>query len=347
MTIRFATKSETTDWNDLILQNPDSGNIFQGLEFGEQKRLGGWRPRHIIAGDTAILALEKSVPPLGKLWYLPKGPGITSVRGLDRLLPELRTFARKNGVFLVKIEPELAQADETVADLLKLGLLKSQPIQPNVSTVLIDLHDKLPDIMKRLNQKGRHAIHRAERDGVRIEQVNSTDQNCQLMYRLLADTAEGSHFRIRSFEYYQTFWQRYADAGFGQLFFAYVDGQVVAAAYAMTFGNKSIYKDGASVRERPVNGASHLLQWRVIEWAKFMGSEVHDLCGTPPASRIKDESHPLYGIGRFKTSFSKEVTDYVGVYDDVIRPLSYRLWNKIGQRAAVSLHSRRFHENYY
>lgn len=347
MSIHFATKTERANWNTLIQANSDGGNIFQGFEFGEQKRLGGWMPRHIVDGHVTILALEKSVPLLGRIWYLPKGPGVTSTRQLDTLLPDLKEFAKAHGVFLMKIEPELLQADETVADLLKLGLLKAKPIQPNVSTVLLDLSDDLDTVMRNLNQKGRHAIKRAERDGVVIKRMPSTDKNCQLMYRLLAETANDSHFRIRSYQYYQTFWQRYAKAKQGQLFFAYVDGQIVAAAYAMTFDTKSIYKDGASVRERPVYGASHLLQWHVIEWAKSKGSTLHDLCGTPPADKIHDTDHPLYGIGRFKTSFNKTVTDYIGVYDAPLSRKKYKLWLKFGERAVVSLHNRRFHENYY
>lgn len=346
MTIQFATPDQISTWNDRVLANPGGGNIFQGAEFAEQKKLGGWTPRFIMAGDVAVTALEKSVIGLGKLWYLPKGPGVSSVRQLDELLPELRAFAAKNGVFMVKLEPELPKSDETVADLMKLGLRKVAPIQPNASTVLLDISDDLDTVMARLNQKGRHAIRRAERDGVTVQQVPSSDENCQLMYRLLAETAAGS-FRIRSYEYYKTFWQRYENAGLGQLFFAYVDGQVVAGAYALVFGEKSTYKDGASVRERPAYGASHLLQWHVIEWAKAHGAKIHDFCGTPPSDQIKNEQHPHYGIGRFKTSFNKEVTDYVGAYDLVVKPGAYKLWAKFGEKVVLRLHNELHHENWY
>ncbi|HEV7951988.1 MAG TPA: hypothetical protein VGO98_01295, partial [Candidatus Saccharimonadales bacterium] len=67
MTIRFATPAEIDQWNTLILANPDSGNVFQGAEFAEQKRMGGWSPRYIMADTIAITAVEKSVPGLGKL----------------------------------------------------------------------------------------------------------------------------------------------------------------------------------------------------------------------------------------------------------------------------------------
>jgi lipid II:glycine glycyltransferase (peptidoglycan interpeptide bridge formation enzyme) len=346
MTIRFANTDEITQWNDLILANPDGGNVFQGHEFAQQKQLGGWTPRYVIADTVAMAVLEKSIIGLGKLWYLPKGPGVTSARQLDDLLDELKIFAGQHGVFAVKIEPELADSDETRADFLKLGLVKVTPIQPNFSTVTLNISDDLDTVMANLNQKGRHAIKRAERDGVTVQRVESTDENCRLMYDLLATTAEGS-FRIRDYDYYKTFWQRYATTGNGQLFFAYVDNQIVAGAYAIVFGNKSTYKDGASIRERTVYGASHLLQWHVITWAKENGSIIHDFCGSPPSSEIKNEQHPHYGIGRFKTSFNKEVTDYIGAWDMIINPTAYNIWAKIGERLVVRLHNQRHHENWY
>jgi lipid II:glycine glycyltransferase (peptidoglycan interpeptide bridge formation enzyme) len=346
MTMRFATPDEIERWNTLLLDNPDKGNVFQGLEFAEQKKLGGWTPRFLLADATAITVLEKSVPFLGKLWYLPKGPGITSVPALEGILTDLKNFARQQGVFAVKVEPELLDSKETRADLMKLGLVKVTPVQPNFSTIKLDLTADLETVMASLNQKGRHAIKRAERDGVTARLVESSDENCKQMYQLLAATAKGS-FGIRQYDYYKAFWQRYSAVGRGQLFFAYVDGQVVAGAYAVVFGSKSTYKDGASIRERTVYGASHLLQWRVIEWAKANGSIMHDFCGSPPAKDIKDPQHPHYGIGRFKTSFSKEVTDYVGAWDIVVNQAPYKIWSKIGERLIVRLHRQRFHENWY
>ena len=203
-----------------------------------------------------------------------------------------------------------------------------------------------PLVLARLPQKGRHAIRRAQRDGVTVEQVDTTEENCRIMYDLLAETAAGS-FTIRSYNYYKTFWQRFSQAGYGQLFFAYFEGQVVAAAYAIVFGKKSTYKDGASIRRRTAYGASHLLQWQVIEWAKSKGSLTHDLCGAPPSDQIDNPAHPHHGIGRFKTSFNKEVTDYVGAYDVAIKPSVYKWWRKIGERLVLRAHQQLHHENWY
>lgn len=346
MTIRYAESDDIKLWNQKVLANPNGGNVLQGFEFAQQKERDGWTPLYILAGSLAITALEKSIFGFGKLWYIPKGPGVASIRQLDDLLPGLRDFAEKNNVFLVKIEPELIAQDETRADLLKLGLIKARPIQPNWSTIYIDLHNNLEEVMKNLPQKGRHAIKRAERDGVTIKQVPANAKNCKIMYDLLKDTAASAGFDIRSNNYYKTFYQRYEKAGLGQLFFAYFEGEIVAGAFAMIFGKKSTYKDGASVRKRTAYGASHLLQWHVIQWAKEKGSRAHDLCGAPPISESKNPSHPHYGIGLFKMSFNKEITEYVGAYDIPVHPLKYKLWTRFLEKVVRRIHYK-LYETFY
>jgi len=346
MSCRFANKEEVDAWDKLVLSNIDGGNFLQSQEFAELKNLSKWTSRYVIADEIAVTILEKSVLGLGKLWYIPKGPGVNTISSLDRLLASIEGFARQQGVFAVKIEPELRKTDETLVDLMKLQLVKVRPIQPNFSTVLLDLSPNLETIMTHLNQKGRHAIRRAERDGVTTQLVATTDENCEHMYRLLAETAADS-FAIRNYSYYKSFWQCFAKRGMGQLFFAYVNDQIVAGAFAVVFGEKGTYKDGGSVRERTVYGASHLLQWRIIEWMKRRGVTVYDFCGTPPSDKINDQQHPYYGIGRFKTSFNKEVTDYVGAYDLVVKAGAYKLWTRLGERIVMRLHRLIYHENYY
>ncbi|SDQ39382.1 lipid II:glycine glycyltransferase FemX, partial [Leucobacter chromiiresistens] len=142
---------------------------------------------------------------------------------------------------------------------------------------------------------------------------------------LLQETAEGA-FVLRSERYYREFWQRFSQAGVGQMFLAHRDGALVAGAYAMALGAKTTYKDGASMRAKTAYGASHALQWEVMRWANERGALVHDLCGAPPSDRADDREHPLFGVGQFKRSFSPQIVDYAGAFDLPLRPLAYRIW---------------------
>ena len=355
MRIRFATSDEEKLWDHLIQSNPDGGSVFSSTILANLKRTHGWTPRFVIIERTdqliAVTVLEKTIPLLGRLWYAIKGPGMSSTNDIIDTVPDIRIFAATRGVFVVKLEPEILEANDTLLHVAKSNhLIKNTPVQPNASTVLLDLALPLDTVMTNLNQKGRHAINRARRDGVIIKRVEPTDENCQVFYNLLAATAAGS-FRIRSPEYYSAFWKGFSHSDNesikGQLFFAFVNETIVAGAYGLVYAQKSTYKDGASLRERPVYGASHMLQWELISWAKDSGALQHDLCGAPPSQHMKDVSHPHYGIGRFKTSFNKHITDYVGVYDLVVRPVRYKLWTLIGERLMQRLYTKIRNENFY
>lgn len=344
MSVRFATPDEIARWNDLIIANPDGGNVFSSYEYAQQKKLGGYKVHFLIVDTIAVTIVEKSPVPFGKFWYLPKGPNVTTSKQLLDLLKALRPFAQKHGVFVVRIESELPR--DLQPTLARHGLVKAAPIIPNPSTITLDISSNLDDLLTSLPQKGRHAIRRAERDGATIKLVEATEKNCQTMYALLSKTAEGQ-FGIRSYNYYKTFWQRFEKNGSGQLFFAFFEGKVVAGAFAMVYGKKSTYKDGASVRKRTVYGASHLLQWHVIMWAKSKGAIIHDFCGSPPSDEIDNPQHPHHGIGLFKTSFSKHVVDFIGCYDLVIRPVQYKIWTKLGERVHRRYYYKRTKDYYY
>ncbi len=348
MATRFATDDEIARWDELLASNPDGGNVFQSVNLAETKQANGWQPRYIFIDSLAVTVLEKPVFMHGKFWYLPKGPGVTAIDDLLPLLPELKDFAASQDVFAIKIEPEIAESDAAKARLAKAGLVRTRAVQPNVSTVIIDLSPPLDEIMASFNQKGRHAIHRAERDGVTAKAVELSEENMKIMFDLLRETAAGRfESSIRSYDYYKKFWQKFATGGRGNLFFAYLNGQVVAAAYSMYLGKKGLYKDGASVRDKTAYGASHRLQWETIQWMKSRGVESYDLCGAPHSSQVNDPASPFYGIGRFKTSFNKHITDYVGAYDLIVNPAKYKLWQKIGQRLAISLAYRLKHQQWF
>lgn len=325
--IRFATKEEVEAWDKRVIDNPDGGNFLQGKIFAGVKNGRHWKTFFLNIDDVYVMGMDRKVPFFGRLWYFPKGPGVASSEGLVKLVDELKSFAKSHGVFTVWIEPELVAGSK-----MPEGSRQRETIQPNAHTVLLDISGSEEELLKGFQQKARYAIGKAARDGVAIHRVPATDESCEKMYALLADTAKAQGFAIRDYEYYKDFWQGYEKAEQGQMFFAYVDTEVVSGAYAIIYGKKSTYKDGASVRKKTVYGASHLLQWEVIKWAKERGALVHDLCGAPPSDRIHDKTHPHHGLGQFKTSFNKEVTDYVGTWDVPIRRVRFVVWRSFGQK---------------
>ncbi|WP_336658613.1 lipid II:glycine glycyltransferase FemX [Leucobacter sp. USHLN153] len=334
---RLATPDERTDWNARVAANPGGGEVWQGAEYLEVKRIqNGYRDLAVIVerpgrAPLAVGVLAKRVPLLGSWWHVPAGPAGESEADVLAASAAIAALARSRGAFLLKVEPRLAPT--AIPAFHAAGYRDTVRIIPNPSTILVDVSGSEDEVFARLGKKARNAVNRAGREGIVVTRVDPTDENCTALYRLLEETAEG-RFVLRSEAYYRDFWQRFADAGSGQMFFAHRDGALVAGAYAMALGEKTTYKDGASVRAKTAYGASHALQWEVIRWANERGARLHDLCGAPPADRADDREHPLFGVGQFKRSFAPEITDYAGAFDLPLRPLAYRVWTAIGDRLA-------------
>jgi serine/alanine adding enzyme len=353
-TARFATAEEIENWDKHVTANPNGGNMLQSAAYASVKNGSGWSVRFLVleSGGTASynLVLEKKFPILGRLWYLIKGPDLDSVADLKPALEACAAFARsrKLNVFTIKIEPDIISSPEVEAELAAAGLVKAPNIQSNDSTALLDIAAPANEVLRAISSRARNAIRRAEREGCEVVERESSPETYRALYDLMADTvsAKGS-MPLRSYEYYARFWDEFCNRGQGRFFFTYEDGKPSVGAFVINYGAKATYKDGGSTQNRKQYGDSHLVQWAAIRRMQELGCTEYDFCGTPPAARIKDKSHNLYGMGMFKTSFTKTVTDFVGCHDHVLAPARYALWVKGAERVFRRVETARTGQQFY
>ena len=353
-TARFATAEEIENWDKHVTANPNGGNMLQSAAYASVKNGSGWKVRFLVLENGASasynLVLEKSFPLLGRLWYLIKGPDLEAAADLKAALEACAAFVRgrKLNVFTIKIEPDIVDSEEAQARLLEAGLVKAPNIQSNDSTALLDISGPEEAVFKAISSRARNAIRRAEREGCEVVRQEHGPETYRALYDLMADTvnAKGS-MPLRSYEYYAAFWDEFCNRGQGNFFFTYEDGKPSVGAFVINYGAKATYKDGGSTQNRKQYGDSHLVQWAAIRRMQELGCREYDFCGTPPASRIKDKSHNLYGMGMFKTSFTKTVTDFVGCHDYVLSPLKHRLWVKGAEKVFRRIETARTGQQFY
>jgi peptidoglycan pentaglycine glycine transferase (the first glycine) len=333
--VRAASPSELGHWDALVAANPDGGQILQTRAWGEFKRAHRWAPKYFISETgppLAVLELRHGVPGLGSLGYVPKGPGVSDVATLPGVLDGLRATA--GNAFAIKVEPEIEQSDAAARALRDMGLEKSRhDVQISRATIIVDLRPDEDAMLASFKPKCRYNIRLAERRGVIVDPVPLDGASIDTMYSLMASTRDRAGFTLRSKEYFAGYWRLHAAAGQGQLFFASLEGQVLAGVFATYIGRKAWYKDGGSTKEHSAVMAPHLLQWEVMRWLKARGIEAYDLVAVPPAADLTP-SHPLYGLYRFKSGFSDHITEFVGTWDLPIRRSRYSAWNRIAERAA-------------
>ena len=345
MTARYANEFEIENWDNLVITNPNGGDVFQTKEFASIKCENYWNPLSVVVNNTYVLVLTRKIPLLGSFWYVPKGPGVSNTVQLANLIPDLSEFAKNEGAFTVKMEPELLENSENTSELKKLGLIKSKAIQA-ANTVVVDLSKTMDEIVANFSSKARGNIRAAQNASVITEIVPVSDENCTLFYKMMTQTI-GGRSHVRNYEYFRNFWQTHAKTGTGIFMFAKASGEIISMDFIMILGTKAARKDAASTRDHSIRGASALLELEAIKYLKEHGVTDYDLYGSPPSDQIKNPNHPYYGFGTFKAGFNSEITDYVGCYDLVIKPKSYKIWRKYGERIAHKLHSYLHHDLYY
>jgi lipid II:glycine glycyltransferase (peptidoglycan interpeptide bridge formation enzyme) len=346
--VRLATRDEIGRWDELIVANPDGGQILQTRAWGEFKRSWGWRPTYWIAtaGDTevAVLFLRRRIWGFGDLWYAPKGPGVLDTETLAAVLADRRPM---RDAFLVKVEPEIEESRADSAALRRAGLRKSATdVQMSRSTIVVDLDGDEDALLASFKPKCRYNIRLASRRGVEVAAVPMTDANIATMYSLMAATRERAGFFLRSERYFRGYWELQAASGQAQLFFASWQGQVLAGVFATYVGRHGWYKDGGSIKEHSELMAPHLLQWEVMRWLRERGVRSYDLVAVPHSSALT-EGHPLYGLYRFKSGFSETITDFLGTWDLPLRPRAYGAWQRWGEAAAQRVNRRLHHDLMY
>ncbi|WP_287930785.1 peptidoglycan bridge formation glycyltransferase FemA/FemB family protein [Arthrobacter sp.] len=353
-TARFATAAEVDQWDTLVTANPNGGNLLQSASFAAVKKNYGWTPQYLAfegADYTSYnLALEKKFPGLGRLWYLIKGPDAADVEHIPAMMAALRVFTRRArlNVFAAKIEPDVVASERARAVLSGAGYVKAPDLQPNDNTALLDISPEPNQLLRNLHSRGRNAVRRAQREGVEVVRPESTEATMRSLYDLMVGTFEAKNAgAAREFGYFRQFWSEFTSRGQGRFYFVHENGVPSVGAFVINYGTKATYKDGGSLQKRSQYGDSHLIQWEAIQDMKGLGAVQYDFCGTPPSDRLKDPTHPHHGLGLFKTSFTKTVTDFVGCWDVVFSPVRYKLWTAAGERVMRQLYTRRTGQKFY
>jgi lipid II:glycine glycyltransferase (peptidoglycan interpeptide bridge formation enzyme) len=309
-------------WNAFVERAPYR-SFPQLWEWGELREPAGWRPIRLAVGERpdAPLAgaqvLVRAVPLLGwRLGYAPRGPigqlDQPAVRGA--LLAALRDLAREEGIATVKVDPEATGGDPFGVVLLAAPWRPSAKVQPP-RTRLIDLSLDEETLLGQMSKKHRQYVHKAERDGVTVEQLtpSATPDDTAValadFYRVYADTAERAGFAARVQDYYERVWSLFAPAGHARLFFAVLGGERVATLFHFSCGDRAAEAYGGMTEAGAESRANYLLKWEAIRAFRADGFAAYDLWGIATG-----------GIAKFKEGFGGRQVDYVGARDLPLRP---------------------------
>ncbi|HET6453056.1 MAG TPA: peptidoglycan bridge formation glycyltransferase FemA/FemB family protein [Armatimonadota bacterium] len=315
-----------------------TGDLLQSFEWGELKRRsGGWKPiRLAVMEDGRILGaislLKRKIPKVNKsIIYAPRGPvsDLSDQSVFPTLISGAKERAAREGGILLKIDPPIE--DKTIISrLVKSGFVGiSDPggfggIQPRC-VMKLELTPSIDELLENCKPKWRYNIRLAEKKGVQIR-FDCTKADLKTFHDLLTETAQRDRFRIRGFDYYEHMWDTLVERGYAKLFLAEFEGEAIAGALSFIFGDKCWYTYGASSNRHRNVMPNHLMQWRMIEWAKKAGCVVYDFRGVSPIKDGQGDEH-LTGLNRFKEGFGAKYVEYIGEFDLPISKPWYWAWS--------------------
>ena len=337
---RIIEAKDKASYNRFIAQHP-KGHFLQLWEWGQVKNLTGWKPiRLVLEKDgqirAAMLILKRTLPiPLVKraIFYSPRGPVADQDNAEEHrlLFAAARQIARREGAIFVKIDPDIPAQNQNYAKMLsacgfqrQLSGLNFEGVQPNY-VMRLDLTPEPAELLADMHQKWRYNIKLAGRKGVTVTQAEERT-DLEVFYSILEETAQRDHFLIRGYSYFEAIWDHMIANGYARIFLAHYQGEIVAGTLAFILGDKAWYLYGASSNRHRNVMPNYLLQWEMIRWAKAQGCTVYDFRGV---SGDLDEENPLYGLYRFKKGFNGVLTEFVGEWDFVYRPVWYWLWTRM------------------
>ncbi len=332
--MRFVEDEKSKQEYKKFLENHERCNFQQSLEWAKVK--DSWKNEVILAEDEqgniigSLSVLIRKIPIFGNLMYSSRGPvcDIHDEKVLEQLTEGAKQLAKKYHAFVLKIEPDIKSDDQEFRKIVtKLGYrIKddakdfSEEIQPRY-VFRLDIKGKTEDeIFAGFHQKTRYNIRLAIKKGVTVKE--GTKEDLKDFHKIMVETGARDGFIIRPLEYFEKMYDALAPEHM-KVLMAYYEGKPISGVIPIMYGNKTWYLYGASSNEYRNVMPNYLLQWEMIKLAIARKNDIYDLRGV---SGVVDESHPQYGLYRFKKGFGAEFTEFLGEIYIPFKPVWYKLY---------------------
>lgn len=326
-------------WNDFVAAS-ECCNITQSYEWGELGPfLGAQTMRVGVIDDNgklcaAMLVLIIRAPIIHRSYfYSPRGPVLDdpSSPALGVLLNFVRAEARKQGAFMLKIEPSVPDKNEDWLMALQKHGFHAVPYAVHIRDEwVLNIQPDEKELLANMKEKWRYNIRLAGRKGVTVRQGHG-QADFDAFYNIYITTSERDQFLINSKAFYEEVVRLFGQDDRCALLLAEYEGKPIAGIIVLRFGRWSWYMYGASSNEQRNLMPNHLLQWTGMQWAKAHGCWYYNFRGIPHVleNGEADESQELWGVYVFKRGFGGYAMRSLETHDLVYQSLVYGVYMRL------------------
>ena len=306
------------EWTE-ILQEFDDASIYQTWSYGGV-RWGREHLSHLVLrrGEEIIGAAQvivKTLPIIGGgIAYLPWGPmWRRKEREIDpgvwkMMLRSLREeYVRRRGLFL-RLMPNVSEnGDHEFAAVLQNEEFERNPSGSPYRTFLVDLQPSTSETRKRLDQKWRNQLNRAEKNGLEVIEGSGEELYKTFLTLQQQMMQRKEYVTAINYEEFGEIQKDLPENAKMKTMICEQEKKPVAAVVCSAIGDTGIYLLGATGNRGLDLKGSYLLQWKMMEWLKKKGCRWYDLGGIDP------EGNP--GVYHFKAGMGGKDVSYIGQFE--------------------------------
>lgn len=302
-------RTSAQEWDSLIDEFQDS-TLYQTWAYGSirwgEKNLSHLvlrRYDEIVAAVQLRIIQRKYLP--GGIAYIRWGPLVhrshtdLEQETVKRIADALHKEYVVNRRLCLRILPDAFIGSERAAVMEKAfaGSFRAIPdILPAERTFLLDLSPPLSELRKRLDQKWRNQLNRAEKNNLEIRSGKGP-ADFELFARLYGEMLNRKGFETTiNIDEFRQFYEVLHARSELILLLCRAGDDIVSGIICSALGNKGIYTLGATSNSGLQSKGAYLLQWSMICWLKENGFRYYDLGGIDP------ELNP--GVYHFKKGLS-------------------------------------------
>ena len=192
------------------------------------------------------------------------------------------------------------------------------------NTFFLNLNQKQEQLIQKMKPKTRYNIRLSFRKGIQVKEYG-IDKLAD-WYALYKETAIRNNLTLHSIHYFRSILanQECLDEDVrSSLLMADYNGEYLAAMFLLLSKNRGTYLYGASSSISRQFMASYAIQWEAIKRARQFGCKEYDMFGSAPNA---NNSHPLYGLYRFKSGFGGNLYHRMGCWDYPIDMNEYAIF---------------------
>lgn len=335
------------EWDEFLKRSEES-TLLQSWNWGEFAkrrgrevfRLGERRNGSLVAGVQLIKVisrrgnyLEAHQGPVGEVF---KSPFLASRRKQQHdFLYRLKAFAGDQRVDFLRVRLPQPFDSLAIQQWSDFGFVRAPMYFPAEYTLLLDLSPSEEELLAKMRKSTRYGVRRAQREGVQVQRfskdLNPKDLENELgqFFRLYRQTFKRQGFVPYGYDYFKNEVAAFVADDQVEVFLAKWQGQTVAAAIVLYFGDYAYYRHAASLRVTPEIFAPHVVMWEIIKSARRRGKKYLDFWGVVPSTDLSgkeyeySKKHPHAGLTLFKRGFGGRYLRYMPTLD---LPLSPKYW---------------------